>query len=577
MRRPLLLGAAALAAATLALGAAHYLSAPQRHRAPPRAGPPPAPGRSCGGAPGADHRCGASGDVDCCDRRAVPGGTSKRGFDGAGCRDDSHPATVSGFALDTHEITVGRFRAFVAAGRGTATSPPAPGDGEHPKIPGSGWDPSWNGELARDTESLTRRLRCHPEAATWTDVPGDKERLPINCLSFHEAFAFCAWDGGRLPTEAEWSHAAAGGAEQRLHAWSRPPGALDIDERHAVFSQPRAAAVGSRSPLGDARWGHADLNGNVWEWTLDTADPRKLLPTQGAGLCPSDGLLDPCVDCASLDAGPARVARSGGYGLPRPAIINALRRADTPGSRFPVLGARCAHDLGGPAPPTYAVVGACLPRCEGRSCGSDGCGGTCGACPGGASCDDEGRCSPASYPPGPHGCEEGAVIPDLALTGFVDPTKGTETTTPVRLGDLHNPSGQASFAPGSPFGGGRPKPRALALHLGATWSERAGRDAREVLGPLRTRIQPRGGEVLSLLIEGARRGQPADAHDVVAWARANEIGYPALMDPGRRAEPCFGRFPALVVIDARTMRVVAVGDAGEGAPLHAFEALLSAP
>jgi len=46
-----------------------------------------------------------------------------------------------------------------------------------------------------------------------------------------------------------------------------------LDDGHAVF--PGAAgtdllpAVGSRSPLGDGRWGHADLVGSVREWTAD--------------------------------------------------------------------------------------------------------------------------------------------------------------------------------------------------------------------------------------------------------------------------------------------------------------------
>ena len=67
---------------------------------------------------------------------------------------------------------------------------------------------------------------------TWTDAPGDNEQLPMNCVGFYEAFAFCLWDGGRLPTEAEWESVAAGGEENRLYPWgSTAPGA---DAMHAV-------------------------------------------------------------------------------------------------------------------------------------------------------------------------------------------------------------------------------------------------------------------------------------------------------------------------------------------------------
>ena len=36
----------------------------------------------------------------------------------------------------------------------------------------------------------------------------------------------------------------------------------------------------------------------------------------------------------------------------------------------------------------------CEPQCTGKSCGDDGCGGTCGGCPDGEGCDSEGQCIP---------------------------------------------------------------------------------------------------------------------------------------------------------------------------------------
>ena len=53
----------------------------------------------------------------------------------------------------------------------------------------------------------------------------------------------------------------------------------------------------------------------------------------------------------------------------------------------------------------------CLPHCVGKKCGPDGCGGSCGGCPGGLECNDAGKCEEPCIPDcddkncGPDGCE----------------------------------------------------------------------------------------------------------------------------------------------------------------------------
>jgi hypothetical protein len=89
-------------------------------------------------------------------------------------------ATVSSFALDRHEATVGRFRAFVEAYDG---SPPTSGAGAHPLIAGSGWDSGWNTQLPADQAALIANAKYEAAWQTWPDNVGANEAnavgLPI--------------------------------------------------------------------------------------------------------------------------------------------------------------------------------------------------------------------------------------------------------------------------------------------------------------------------------------------------------------------------------------------------------------
>jgi len=274
--------------------------------------------------------CGPNGDQDCCASSVVAGGTFLRDNG----RNGNLMATVSDFRLDTYEISVGRFRKFLAAYPGNM---PAGGSGKNPNnTTDPGWNPVWNGSqyLPADASALDTKVKCTiPAWQNWT--VGD-DSLPMNCIDWYEAFAFCIWDGGRLPTEAEWNYAAAGGAEQRPYPWSTSATDLTITDSYAVYAPDAAvyARAGSRSPLGDGRWHQADLAGNVMEWV---ADWRGSYPQT-------------CVDCAYLDwtAGNTlssyRMTRGGSAGDDSSFQLSSTRWYwNAPSFRVDVIGARCAR------------------------------------------------------------------------------------------------------------------------------------------------------------------------------------------------------------------------------------------
>ncbi|WP_437670460.1 formylglycine-generating enzyme family protein [Sorangium sp. So ce131] len=287
---------------------------------------------------GLAEACGPEGSSEesCCASVAVPEGSFNRS------NDPEYPATVSGFLLDRFEVTVGRFRRFVEA---YPESKPVPGSGQHPHIEGSGWNVEWTEMLPANEAELTADVKCSSTYQTWRDTDEGTEHLPMNCLSWYVAFAFCAWDGGRLPTEAEWNYAAAGGEEQRPYPWSNSASDDKVDDSHAVYDcmadrvMPRSCAfsdiqpVGSRSSTGDGRWGHADLAGNMWEWVLDWHAEYP----------------DACNDCANLKGSSYRVFRGGGWGDGESGLLSSRRGSDdqsgsdNPSDRDSFAGVRCAR------------------------------------------------------------------------------------------------------------------------------------------------------------------------------------------------------------------------------------------
>jgi formylglycine-generating enzyme required for sulfatase activity len=298
--------------------------------------------------------CGACGE-SCCTSLEVSGGTYFRTYtnSGSGPTGEADPATVSGFRLDKYVVTVGRFRQFVRAWNGGRGWLPPAESGKHIHLHGgrglenaavsgtyeTGWVASDDGEIQPTDSNLTTQCVVS-RVSTWTASVGTDENLPIDCTNWWEAYAFCIWDGGFLPSEAEWEYAAAGGGKQREYPWgAHDPGTAN---EYAIWGchYPGGAVndcpdyvLGNIAPvgtarLGAARWGQLDVAGDMWEANLDWRA----------------AYVSPCIDCAYLTGGSERGLRGGDSNDPSPAfLLPTVRESHVPESRYDGNGFRCAR------------------------------------------------------------------------------------------------------------------------------------------------------------------------------------------------------------------------------------------
>jgi serine/threonine-protein kinase len=203
----------------------------------------------------------------------------------AECRDDEKPLhqviITKGFWLGQTSVTVGAYKRFTAA-MGKAM-PPAPN-----------FNPGWS-----------------------------DEQMPMVNVSWNDARAYCAWAGGRLPTEAEWEYAARGGSREPRY------GVLDEVAWYYKNSGRQPNPVGEKKANG---FGLYDMLGNAWEWVIDRYDEKYYEN-------------NPSQDPAGPAIGECRVLRGGSWdGEPRFIRVSS-RFGVLPGDRGYGIGFRCARDV----------------------------------------------------------------------------------------------------------------------------------------------------------------------------------------------------------------------------------------
>ena len=213
-------------------------------------------------------------------------GTDEPWLPGEG-EDPARPVVLDPFAIGRCAVSVADFAAFVADTGHTTTAErlgwsfifAAHVDEGAKVIGGSSAGPWWRAVAGATWERPRGRH------------PGEGEHPAVH-VSRTDARAYCAWAGGRLPTEAEWEYAAAGGTPGAPFPWGHelePDGTHRCNVWQGAFPSKDTGADGHRgtAPV-DAYvpndFGLRNVIGNVWEWC---ADPYRTAATDGPCCAPA--------------------------------------------------------------------------------------------------------------------------------------------------------------------------------------------------------------------------------------------------------------------------------------------------
>lgn len=241
-------------------------------------------GEAVGGEP-APVTPGDGGDISMI--VTIPGGRAEIGTDTPIFEGDGEGprrfVTLSPFRLDVATVTNERFQRFVAA------------TGYISEAERFGWSFVFAGHLPADNGGSAQVSGAEwwrkVEGACW-HVPegpgsdhGGRMDHPVVHISHSDALAFAAWAGGRLPSEAEWEHAARGDLTGKMFPWGdREPDDVDFLPCNIWQGSFPAHDTGADGYRGTAParafapngYGLFQMCGNVWEWNADAFRVRSL-------------------------------------------------------------------------------------------------------------------------------------------------------------------------------------------------------------------------------------------------------------------------------------------------------------
>ncbi len=216
-----------------------------------------------------------------------------------------HTVTIDNFFIDKYLVTNTQFELFLAA------------------------NPTWR------PDSIPVELHNGNYLRHWDGikVPVKLAHNPVVNVSWYSAVAYCQWKSKRLPTEAEWEHAARGGMSGPF-----PWGARGVDKSLANFA---GSGINSTTPVGNYPangYGLFDMAGNVWEYLADEYRPYT-----------AEALTNPVAGGNYFNKGDEflsvktrRVIRGGSYGGAAINLWVEYRDSHPPEDAKPFVGFRCA-------------------------------------------------------------------------------------------------------------------------------------------------------------------------------------------------------------------------------------------
>ena len=225
------------------------------------------------------------------DMVTVPTGRYTMGrMDGAGDEQPAHEIAVQRYSIDRYPVTNAQFAEFLTAR-------------------GPGTDMRWYDHDDPDAH-------IHRSERRWTADAG-YERHPAIEVTWAGARTYCAWRGKRLPTEAEWEHAARG-TDGRRYPWGNE---LPDKSRAQFDAGYHNTAPVDAHPAGASPYGAHDMAGNAWEWVSTLYRPYPYRSDDGREDASATG---------------ARGTRGGGHDSPASEITTTQRGRTL--SRNPLAG-----------------------------------------------------------------------------------------------------------------------------------------------------------------------------------------------------------------------------------------------
>lgn len=236
-----------------------------------------------------------------CEMVVIRGGHFERGSNKGG-RDEipRHQVYLNSFAIDIHPVSNEQYVQFLEV---------MGGEKDHN-----------NNDIIRLRESRIKRLGGK------LSIESGYSKHPVVGVTWYGAVAYAKWVGKRLPTEAEWEVAAAGGVEGNVY-----PSGADIDRTQANYFSSDTTSVMSYPPNG---FGLYDMAGNVYEWCQDWYDYHYY----------NLSVQEPNNPKGPLQ-GVYRVLRGGCWKSLKEDLRCSHRHRNNPGTMNGTYGFRCAADV----------------------------------------------------------------------------------------------------------------------------------------------------------------------------------------------------------------------------------------